>query len=297
MSKPLEKIVKEYPLRGPLKQYRFEKTISFTCFRCSQTKVSKLMTVYADNWNKRLCNGCYGNLLSVYEVKNSTNNIEDKADELANLLLQLVNKDLVRQEESRILLKNNQAKLLTPSSLKFLASSELVASIFGTTDQSISLDWSAAVIGICKAFEVELTSTFVNGLRTTCKDFLIPEVDTRDKDFGRIASYCAGKSTQSPELGVVGHFLNTAVNSKERLETSTFLKYGFKRYLGLRPKSNWLIDKEGLLGKVTSLAQKFRNKAAHTGELTASDYIECKELVFGDNGMMWNLFISTQPRS
>ena len=39
MPKPLEKITKVYTSKGPLKQTRFDKTISFKCFRCSQVKV------------------------------------------------------------------------------------------------------------------------------------------------------------------------------------------------------------------------------------------------------------------
>ena len=30
---------------------------------------SKLITVYRGDWSKRLCNGCYGRLLSIYEIK------------------------------------------------------------------------------------------------------------------------------------------------------------------------------------------------------------------------------------
>jgi transcription elongation factor Elf1 len=69
MTKPLEKITKEYPKRGPLSQFRFEKSISFNCFRCGQSKTSKLLTIYNSDWGKRLCNGCYGRLLSIYDIK------------------------------------------------------------------------------------------------------------------------------------------------------------------------------------------------------------------------------------
>jgi len=30
---------------------------------------SKLITVYRGDWSKRLCNSCYGRLLSIYEIK------------------------------------------------------------------------------------------------------------------------------------------------------------------------------------------------------------------------------------
>jgi len=54
MAKPLEQIIKEYPPRGPLQQFRFDKSISFSCFRCGQNKISKLITIYNNDWNKRL---------------------------------------------------------------------------------------------------------------------------------------------------------------------------------------------------------------------------------------------------
>ena len=68
-AKPLELITKEYPQLGPLQQFRFDKSVSFSGFRCGQNKISKLITIYNNDWNKRLCNGCYGRLLSIYNIK------------------------------------------------------------------------------------------------------------------------------------------------------------------------------------------------------------------------------------
>lgn len=47
MPKPLGNITKKYPKRGPLSQFRFEKSISFSCFRCGQIKTAKLITIYS----------------------------------------------------------------------------------------------------------------------------------------------------------------------------------------------------------------------------------------------------------
>jgi hypothetical protein len=288
MSKPLEKIIKEYPPRGPLKQYRFEKSISFNCFRCGQTKVSKLLTIYNGDWSNRLCNGCYGRLLSIYEIKSGTKALDEKTEELLNLLLQLANEDVVRQKSNKILLKENKAKYLAPSSLRFLATSEVVAE---TIAKEANLDWSPAVIGICKAFEFEITDKFIHGLKETCDTMQLSDSDAKDKDFGRIVAYCLGRTPKSPELGTVKHFLQTAINSKERLETSEFLK-AFKMYLSKRPNSGWLIDPNGLVPALDKLTSNFRNKAAHTDELNFIDYADCKELVFGENGITWELLNS-----
>lgn len=291
MSKPLEPITKEYPPRGPLKQYRFDKSISFSCFRCGQSKVSKLITIYKNDWSKRLCNGCYGNLLSIYEIKAGQQTIDEKVEQLSTLLLKLVDENKIKEQTKRIVLKRNQAKYLSSVSIRFFATSECVAE---TLSKEINLDWSPAIIGICKAFELEIITRFINPLKENSSRLIFSDSDLKDKDFGRIASYCSGKQINPPELGVVNHFLNTALNSKERIETSGFLRDGFKPFILQRPNSNWLIDKNGLILSIDNLTKNYRNKAAHTDELDKSDYDSCKELVFGDKGIMWELIISTQ---
>ena len=65
--RPTEKIIKTYPQKGPLSQYRFEKSVPFNCFRCKTLKTSKLISIFSDDWEIKLCNGCYGLLLSLYE--------------------------------------------------------------------------------------------------------------------------------------------------------------------------------------------------------------------------------------
>ena len=61
--------IKTYPPRGPMQQFRFADVTAFECFRCGQAKKSKLLTIYSGDWNRRLCNGCYGRLLSLYDIK------------------------------------------------------------------------------------------------------------------------------------------------------------------------------------------------------------------------------------
>src|SRR5262249_40680175 len=72
-SMPIEPVpsslAKVYPARGPIQQFQFADTSSFVCFRCEQAKKSKLIAVYSQDWSKRLCNGCYRHLLSIYKVK------------------------------------------------------------------------------------------------------------------------------------------------------------------------------------------------------------------------------------
>ena len=291
MSKPLEQIAKEYPSRGPLKQYRFEKSISFICFRCGQPKISKLISIYNDDWIKKLCNGCYGELLSIYDIKKGQQDLDEKVEQLSNLLFDLVDESRIKEQLNRIILKQNQAKYLSPISLRFFATSEYVA---GNLTKEPNLDWSPAIIGICKAFELEIIDRFLNPLKEVSRSLVFTDTDLRDKDFGRIASFCAGKSFKHPELGVIKHFITTVVDSKERIKTSEFLRVAFKNFLLRRPNSYWLIDKNGLIASIDNLTLNFRNKAAHIDELEKGDYDNCKELVFGEKGMMWELILSTK---
>ncbi len=293
MTKPLENITKEYPKRGPLCQFRFEKSISFNCFRCGQSKTSKLITTYNNDWNKRLCNGCYGRLLSIYDIKAGQTGIDEKVEKLLEVLIKLVDDSKLREQSTKINLQSNRAKFLTPTTMRFFATSECVAE---TLTKEPNLDWSPAIIGLCKAFELELVERLINPLKDYCQEVNFSEQDLKDKDFGRIASYCSGKPMKSPELGVINHFISTAVNSKERLETSIFLKLGFKGFLSKLPNHNWIIDKSGLSSGILSLTTNYRNKAAHTDELEEQDYQKCKDLVFGDNGIIWDLILSSERK-
>lgn len=293
MIKPLENITKEYPRRGPLSQFRFEKSISFNCFRCGQSKTSKLITTYNNDWNKRLCNGCYGGLLSIYDIKAGQTGIDEKAEQLLDVLIKLVDDSKLREQSKKINLQSNRAKFLTQITMRFFATSEYVAE---TLTKEPNLDWSPAIIGLCKAFELELVERLINPLKDYCREVSFSEQDLKDKDFGRIASYCSGKSMKSPELGVINHFISTAVNSKERLETSNFLKLGFKSYLSKLPNHNWIIDKSGLSSGIQALTTNYRNKAAHTDELDEQDYQKCKDLVFGNNGIIWDLILSSERK-
>lgn len=293
MTKPIENITKEYPKRGPLSQYRFEKSFLFHCFRCGQSKTSKLITTYNNDWNKRLCNGCYGGLLSIYNIKAGQTGMDEKVEKLLDVLIKLVDDSKLREQSSKINLQSNRVKFLTPTTMRFFATSECVAE---TLTKEPNLDWSPAIIGLCKAFELELVERLINPLKDSCKEVSFSEKDLKDKDFGKIACYCSGKPIKSPELGVINHFISTAVNSKERLETSNFLKLGFKSFLNKLPNHNWLIDKSGLCSGIQALTTNYRNKAAHTDELDEQDYLKCKDLVFGNNGIIWDLILSTERK-
>jgi hypothetical protein len=90
---------KTYPKRGPLQQFRFDKASAFTCFRCGETKKSKLITVYQNDWSKCLCNGCYGRLLSLYDIKAGTAADDQRAEALAAAPISSVAAEQQREAE------------------------------------------------------------------------------------------------------------------------------------------------------------------------------------------------------
>ena len=76
-------VVKEYPPRGDLQQFRLTKATTFACNRCSKQKTSKLVAAENGNWDTFLCNGCYGFLLA------STEGLSPPSTTLTRLVLLL----------------------------------------------------------------------------------------------------------------------------------------------------------------------------------------------------------------
>ena len=281
---PPGNIIKEYPPRGPMRQFRFEKVIAFACFRCSQEKKSKLITIHNENWNKRLCNGCYGRLLSIYEIKANSQSEDEKVKGLSELLLQLVSDNDIRLTTERLRIKENRFNHLNELSIRFLASADHISS---KLDDDYSLDWSPVVIGLCKSFENELVSKIIRPFKDYCKNISL-EKDRDDKDIGRIAKFIDSEDAKEPELGTFGHFLQTALNSRQRRETSNLIK-AFYDFLSNYPHSNWILDNSGLLRAIQTISKDYRNRAAHIDELTKIDFEECKTLLIGNDGALWKM--------
>src|SRR5262245_2373901 len=147
-------LTKTYFPRGPLQQFCFVDSTSFRCFRCSETKKSKLINVYSGDWSKRLCNGCHERLLSLYEIKAGTAAEDQKVEDLVAALLSAVAADDQSQAELRLRASEKRAEQLSAESVRFLATAEHVA---GELQEDPQLEWSPAVIGLCKAVEWEVS--------------------------------------------------------------------------------------------------------------------------------------------
>jgi hypothetical protein len=210
------------------------------------------------------------------------------AELLGDALLSAMAVDDQRKAEQLYRTSETRAERLTPEAVRFLATAEYVAAGLQAEPQ---LEWSPAVIGLCKAFETEVVHRVLRPLadRGIGVDL---EIDTADKDFGRVAVYCADPSRKPPELGVFAHFLQTAVNSQDRRGSSVLLGL-FHNLAAEWTGSQWILDRHGLHAALVLLIGGFRNKAAHLDEIGQSDYASCRELVIGNDGVLWKLVLST----
>lgn len=282
-------VTKTYPQRGPLQQFRFAEGTAFRCFRCGATKKSKLITVYLGDWSRKLCNGCYGRLLSLYEIKAGTAADDQRAEQLADALLSLVTIDQQRQAQRVFVASEKRAEALSPEALRFIATAEHVA---GQLESDAQLEWSPAVIGLCKAVEAEVVGRILRPLAIMAGSQDLSG-DKNDKDIGRVAAFCVDPQRKPPELGAFAHFLQTVIHSKERRQTSRLIRC-FLRLAGEWTGSTWLLDPEGLHRALTVLTGTYRNRAAHIDELARGDYLGCREVTIGSNGVVWKLALSTE---
>jgi hypothetical protein len=282
-------IIKTYQQRGPLQQFRFAEGTAFRCFRCGVSKKSKLITVYAGDWSKRLCNGCYGRLLSLYEIKAGTSTDDQRAAELAAALLSIVALADQREAERLFRASEQRASRLSPEAVRFIATAEHVASQLQADPQ---LEWSPAVIGLCKAVEAEVLNRILRPLAHMMEHEDL-SADKDDKDIGRVAEFCADPNRKPPELGSFAHFLQTVIHSQQRRETSVLL-YGFLRLASGWTGSDWLLEPRAFHSSLVLLTTSFRNRAAHIDELGKEDYIGCRELVIGPEGVVWKLLLATE---
>jgi hypothetical protein len=112
---------------------------------------------------------------------------------------------------------------------------------------------------------------------------------------GRITKYCVGRAERPPELGAIGRFLQTVAHSRRRAGSVTL--QAFKRLLAQWPRSDWLVDDSGAIAAFRELTDRYRNRAAHTAEVTEDDFVTCREFVTGTDGILWKLLSATEAAS
>jgi hypothetical protein len=283
-------VVKTYPQRGPLQQYRLATSTSFVCFRCGSAKTSKLVTTVQGEWDRLLCNGCYGRLLSIWEIKAGSLEDESRDGALLEVLASMAPAEEVERAQSRLIATAPHHAQLSEEAQRMLATAHAVTAVLRS---ATGLDWSVAIIGLCKAVEVEAVRRIAEPLRLTA-DREDLTIDVKDPEFARVARYCKG-SARPPELGSLARFLRTAAHSGKRAETSVLVA-ALRAATTAWPSADWLFVKGGFTDTVDHLTRKYRNPAAHTALFGEEDFSRCSDLVHGQDGLLWRLIVATSRR-
>ena len=154
------------------------------------------------------------------QCKSGTDRDDVRAQKLVRHLLSVVSSDEERKAAQMLRASEERASRLSPQALRFLATAQHLSE---TLRVGPDLEWSPAVIGLCKAVEVEIVRTFLKPLaqRSVGSDL---SADTADKDMRRVAVYCNGSRPDPPEIGAFAHFLQTAIHSQKRRQDSVLLQ-------------------------------------------------------------------------
>jgi hypothetical protein len=188
--------VKTYPQRGPLQQYRLATSTSFLCARCGTGKTSRLVCTVQGDWDRLLCNGCYGQLLSIWEIKAGSLEEESRDAALLALLASAAPAEEVARAQSRLIGSAPHYAQLSEAAQRMLATAHAVTAALRS---ATGLDWSVAIIGLCKALEIEAVHRIAEPLRVAASGRDLT-VDAKDPAFRRVARYCEG-GANAPELG------------------------------------------------------------------------------------------------
>src|SRR5438105_3713644 len=92
-------VINSYASRAPLQQFRFAESTAFACFPMWPVEKSKLLTVYREDWSKRLCKRLLRSTSFSVRIKAGTAVDDQSADELARVLLATLTIDDQRRAE------------------------------------------------------------------------------------------------------------------------------------------------------------------------------------------------------
>ncbi|MGB8218726.1 MAG: hypothetical protein WCE94_15615 [Candidatus Methanoperedens sp.] len=283
-------IVKRYPPKGNLQLFRYDSNTPFECWRCQETKVSKLQAVVTLKKPHIICNACYGYLLSLAEIKAQDIEPWQKADQIHDLTITQVSERVAASAVEKQEQKHKQYwKFTSREAKRFIGTAEFLYERMLDHDD---LDFSGPIIELIKAFEHECVSRFVEPMRAVASrtNLLECEIqkDCQDDDFGHMAKYVFGHGAKPPELGRISHALDVFIHSKKRIQDSRFLKI-LDDQISLCHDRDYFINKERFVAQVNQLTQSYRNPAAHIGSMSKKDYEECEAMLMNDNGALWQL--------
>ena len=173
-----------------------------------------------------------------------------------------------------------QAAPLHPLTDKYLRTAHTVAQVLENT----ALDWSPAIIALCKAVENELVMRLFEPLRqkTACQPF---SFNLGTRTLNSVGRYLTTSGAYVPSFIAISNFLYVA-GVRPR---ATSLTRAFIDSIQESPQRHWLLAGDGLPDALTTLATDYRNNAAHSSELSAEDFRACKALVALPGGILARL--------
>ena len=195
----------------------------------------------------------------------------------------------IDQAKSRLLAADPQFDQLSVPAQRMLATAHAITH---TLRAATGLDWSVAIIALCKAVEVEAGRCISQPLKDAVVGLDLRQ-DVNDRDFSRVARFCAGTSPP-PELGSLIYFLRAAASSSQRADSSPLV--GALRTLARQwPNGDWLFADDGFLHAGQTLSRNYRNPAAHTALLSEDQFARCAALVQAPDGLLARLMAATSP--
>jgi len=248
------------------------------------------VTTVQGEWDRLLCNGCYGRLLSIWEIKAGSLEDESRDGALLERLASAAPAEEVARAQSRLMAAAPHHAELSEEAQRMLATAHAVTAPLRS---ATGLDWSVAIIGLCKAVEIEAVRCIAEPLRLAASGEDVT-ADLKDPEFTRVARYCQG-SARPPELGALARFLRTAAHSRNRAKTSVLVA-ALRAATTAWPSADWLFAKGGFTDTVDVLTREYRNPAAHTGLFEEGDFSRCSDLVHGQEGLLWRLIVATSRR-
>lgn len=281
---PPAPIVKDLPVRGPLHQRRLAEHLTFACSRCRVAKKSRLVATYDEDWNRLLCNGCYGRLLSIHTLKRGTLPEDERAQAMVSLVERMVGEADAAKALREMRLRDDWETILSPQAARALGTAHVVA---GALDSRPHLDWSAAVLCVCKALELEAVTRLLPAQLVEATRL---RMDVADRRFAPVARFLA-RQGPAPSLGQLARFIEDALSPSNAMHPTVDI---YLRRVRKMASPGWLLSATGGTAVMKLVASTFRNPAAHSAELDEEDYEACYSAVAGPAGALWQLADATE---
>lgn len=281
-------IIKSYPQRGPLRQYRAATATAFMCLRCLQPKTAKLVATINNESSQLLCNSCYGFLLSVWNIRAGEQEDAERDNALLHCLASAVTAAEVERGRALLLARQTLASSLSADSSTLLSTAEAVGAGL-VSWRATDLDWSVATLPLCKAVEIEVVRRVAQPLKNATQG-----IDLAADASGKLkpmVNYCRYPDKHLM-LGQITTFLE-GVTAQEAARGP--LAQAMRSIARTWPGSDWLFEANGLPAALKALRNNYRNRAAHTEILHKDQFDACSALVIGPQGVLWRLLASTRP--